>query len=79
MLRNWMLTISMIFSIFLNAWAQENQPIDKLFYRDISGYHGMGKATNPDKEEAVRLAKADALKRIFREIGKDELFRELFI
>ncbi|NOY10247.1 MAG: hypothetical protein GXP33_15545 [Spirochaetes bacterium] len=49
------------------------------FTEDITGYHGVGKATAADKDEALRLAKADALKLIFSQIGKDKMFQEMFI
>ena len=49
------------------------------FKEDITGYHGVGKATAVDRDEALRLAKADALKLIFSRIGKDKMFQEMFI
>jgi len=49
------------------------------FYSDVSGHHALGSATAPTVEEAERLAKAAALQRCFREIGKDALFQSLFI
>lgn len=59
--------------------AQESVMESDSFTHDISGYHAVGKATNTDKDEALRLAKANALNRIFSETGKDKLFSDLFI
>ncbi len=49
------------------------------FFLDLSGYHSLGSGTGATKEEALRQAKAQALKNLFREIGKDQLFQEMFI
>ena len=59
--------------------AQESAIESDSFTHDISGYHAVGKAANADRDEALRLAKANALNRIFSEAGKDRLFSDLFI
>jgi hypothetical protein len=46
---------------------------------DVEGHHAAGSGTGATKAEAVRLAKAEALSRIFAHIGKDELFQQIFI
>lgn len=59
--------------------AQESAMESDSFTHDVSGYHAVGKAANADRDEALRLAKANALNRIFSEAGKDRLFSDLFI
>ena len=49
------------------------------FYTDLSGHHGLGNATGQSKDEAIRLAKANALEIVFNNIGKDALFQQMFI
>lgn len=73
----------LLFGLATAAWAQQKDAdlLDpaKPFFSDLSGHHALGSAAAPTAEEAERLAKAAALQRCFREIGKDELFQSLFI
>ena len=56
-----------------------NRPSDSPFSEDAGYYYASGDGKGPAEEEALRLAKSAALARIFKEIGKDELFIELFL
>ncbi len=49
------------------------------FYADTAGYHAVGRFSSGDREEALRLAKARAIGRVFQEIEKDVLFQEVFL
>jgi hypothetical protein len=55
------------------------EPISAPYFVDGLGYHGIGAFFSPDRDEAVRLAKSDAIKRVFQEIQKDAIFEETFI
>jgi hypothetical protein len=49
------------------------------FYTDISGHHGLGTGAGATEQEAVRIAKADAISMVFGELNKDDMFTEIFI
>jgi hypothetical protein len=61
------------------AWSQTGAALkdSRAFFQDVAGYHAQGKAEAADRVEAQRLAKADALRRLFAEIGKDTIFAEM--
>lgn len=75
--------VVLLFSAFAasTAAAQERLALEegRAFYQDVAGYHAQGQAQAPDRAEAQRLAKADALTRLFSEIGKDHIFAEMAI
>lgn len=72
-------SIFLFFCFFLPLLQAEVDPFTREYYLDISGYHSVGQNSSESREEAVRLAKAEAIKRIFSEIGKDALFQQMFI
>ncbi len=61
------------------AWSDGQVTAESPFVRNSVRYHAYGAAAAGSREEALRLAKAAALERIFREIGKDKIFAEMFI
>lgn len=49
------------------------------FYTDIGGHHGLGKGEGATENEALRIAKANAIETVFGELNKDDMFVEIFI
>ncbi len=69
-----LISIFILFQISAQSF-EDSRP----FYKDISGYYGLGTGSSGDKDEALRLAKAAAINTIFREIKRDDIFKEICI
>ncbi len=77
-----LLFISLIIFLVI-PWGIFSQTPDmkgpKTFYTDIEGHHGYGEGQGRTEAEALRLAKAEAIDFVFRELKKDDMFIEIFI
>lgn len=70
--------IAAVFPLSLSSQALAFED-SRQFYTDISGHHGLGTGAGATEQEAIRIAKADAIAMVFSELNKDDMFTEIFI
>ncbi len=68
-----------LLSIIASAQQVAGTSAEPAFSEDSGRYRAAGAGRGASEEESLRLAKSEALGRIFRETGKDELFSEMFV
>lgn len=77
--RSFVIPVFVFWGLLCISIFSQEADFSQNFFNDIRGYHAVGQSQGESKDEALRLAKSGAIKRIFTEIGKDEFFQEMFI